>query len=133
MPSSTQCPGFRFQIELVTSPAFEPLPPSRQPIFVVQISLNLDSMASDSNNAALTRLGIITQQLCAAATSPAFPQARTAVEFPSAVHDALNLDGLLTKEEQAVKQKVRKFMVSPTPVLLRRTHFQSCKCSYCTA
>eukprot|EP00775_Hariotina_reticulata_P002983 gene2983-3266_t len=42
----------------------------------------------------------------------AFPQATTAEEFPSAVHDALALDGLLTSEERDVRRRVRAFMES---------------------
>jgi hypothetical protein len=44
----------------------------------------------------------------------AFPQATTAEEFPSAAHDALALDGLLTPEERDVRRRVRAFVVSNT-------------------
>mmetsp|Transcript_12566 Transcript_12566/g.27116 ORF Transcript_12566/g.27116 Transcript_12566/m.27116 type:complete len:444 (-) Transcript_12566:761-2092(-) len=56
----------------------------------------------------------ITRNPTAAAlgNDPNFPQAQTAAAFPDAVHDALNLDGLLTPEERAVRDRVRKYMVA---------------------
>lgn len=42
--------------------------------------------------------------------NPSFPQATTAALFPKAVHDALDLDGLLTPAERATRDKVRAFM-----------------------
>mmetsp|Transcript_25590 Transcript_25590/g.64931 ORF Transcript_25590/g.64931 Transcript_25590/m.64931 type:complete len:461 (-) Transcript_25590:299-1681(-) len=43
---------------------------------------------------------------------PTFPQATTAAKFPKPVHDALDLDGLLTPEERAMRKKVRAYMES---------------------
>lgn len=39
-----------------------------------------------------------------------FPQAQTMSAFPACAHDALGLDGLLTPEERAVRDRVRAFM-----------------------
>ena len=41
-----------------------------------------------------------------------FPQAQTAALFPEPAHDALNLDGMLTPEERAMRERVRKYMVT---------------------
>jgi len=40
----------------------------------------------------------------------AFPQARNMADFPACVHDALNLDELLSPDERRVKARVRAFM-----------------------
>ncbi len=55
------------------------------------------------------------RQLTAAAlgSDPTFPQAQTAARFPPAVHDSLDLDALLTPEEQQMRKRVRAYMVSP--------------------
>ncbi|GFH06166.1 Ig-like domain-containing protein [Haematococcus lacustris] len=43
-------------------------------------------------------------------SDPTFPQATTAAAFPPSVSDALGLDTLLTPEERAVRDKVRRYM-----------------------
>lgn len=79
-----------------------------------------------SQTVALQRLTVLSQQvssqeasnnvLSAVPTSAAlghnakFPQATTMRSFPSAVHDALGLDELLTPEERAVRDRVRSFV-----------------------
>ncbi|KAF5832892.1 acyl-CoA dehydrogenase/oxidase [Dunaliella salina] len=42
--------------------------------------------------------------------SPAFPQCSTAADFPPAAHDALEMDGLLTPQERAIRLRVRSYM-----------------------
>lgn len=44
--------------------------------------------------------------------SPTFPQCHTSALFPAAVHDALNIDGMLSSDERAVRDRVRLYMVS---------------------
>jgi hypothetical protein len=44
---------------------------------------------------------------------PTFPSATTAAAFPPSVSDVLDLDALLTPEERAIRQRVRKYMVRP--------------------
>jgi hypothetical protein len=41
----------------------------------------------------------------------AFPQCTTMRDFPDAAHDALEIDGLLSSSEKAIRDKVREFMV----------------------
>lgn len=43
--------------------------------------------------------------------SSTFPQCHTSALFPTAVHDALNIDGMLSSGERAVRDRVRLYMV----------------------
>lgn len=51
-------------------------------------------------------------------SDPTFPFATTAALFPPAVHDALDLAGLLSPRELAVRDRAREFMVSWMPMSL---------------
>lgn len=66
--------------------------------------------------------------LQAVGNDPTFPQADNMRVFPPPVHDALNLDSLLTPDERLVRDKVRNFMVSTagraSGVLVRPTSAQ---------
>lgn len=60
---------------------------------------------------------MISRNLTSSATSslgysPTFPQCNTSALFPHAAHDALNIDGMLSSEERAVRDRVRAYMVS---------------------
>lgn len=70
-------------------------------LFTSQTSSPGDTERTVVREATAARLGF----------NPSFPQATTAALFPKAVHDALDLDGLLTPAERATRDKVRAFMV----------------------
>ena len=63
---------------------------------------------------------------------PTFPQAQTMAEFPSACHDMLHWDELLTDKEKETKYKVRKFMVRFSAALLLLSVICCCNLTYCT-
>ena len=62
--------------------------------------------------AAVTEGQISTEPVLASSSYHNFPQAQSMADFPTAGHDMLHWDELLTDKEKATKYKVRQFVVS---------------------
>lgn len=72
------------------------------------------------------------QQQLAAPLSARSLQATTMADFPASAHDALALDGLLTPEERAVRDRARAFMVRRGACCAVQPRVDACRAAVCS-